>query len=134
MKQQIKKIIVFTIMATMISFISCQKESDFESLETDAASHAVADIDVLYYSNGKGEKTSILSFKDGDIINNTIKNLELQQKELLQDFREKYKYLDLEAFSNKMLETSFDEYAVLKSFNKQYNHNSLIDEIGRAHV
>lgn len=127
MRQQINKIIVFTIMVTMISFISCQKESDFETLETDGIAEIKADIEVLYYTNSKAKNVSILSFVNVEAFENEIKQLKQQKEEHESNFYNENKQLDIDAYNTKIETTSFDEYAPLKSFGTQYNHRSLIN-------
>lgn len=132
MKQQISKIIVFTMMITMISFISCQKESDFESLNTTDIAQAKYDIEVLHYTNSKAQNISILSFVDEETLDNTIKDLKQRKDDHETDFYNEYKSLDIEAYNNKIEETSFDEYAPLKDFNSQYSHRSLLNNYIQA--
>ena len=59
MKQHIKKIIVFTIMTMMISFISCQKESDFERLETNEMAEIKSDIEEYFITPTQKQKITV---------------------------------------------------------------------------
>jgi len=120
MKKTINTIAITTMLIIMVSFIGCQKENNFDSMEI-----AEQPISVIHYNDGKSQESNMFVFKDMETFKNTAQQLEREYEEWDEAFLEEWGHLDEEAINFKEEEIGYNCEKPLDEFEDEYGFNSL---------